>query len=537
MNCSLVDVKKQGFLCPLLYCLEYWVLNLALHGFSDRINPIFLFSRTSVILLRMRALIMSTLEEQFDPLIVGRKIRELRTKQGMNLEVLARAIERAPSQVSAIENGKRTPPILQLQKIANALGVTLNQLLTADKLSERSANELEIERAQRSGLYASLGLPDAYIGKTVSNNILDIILGLQREVERLHLQRAATPEEARRANLELRKEMRKINNYFPALEEEARNLLAKIDHTAGPLSERLTAELANNLGFTLHYTQELPASTRVITDEKNGRIYLPMRREGRDARTILLQALAGHVLKHSSPIDYGDYLSQRVLTNYLAGALLMPESIAVDFLQSAKTKRELSVEDLRDHFGVSYETAAHRFTNLATVHLELPVHFLKVHESGAISKAYENDNVTFPSDVFGSVEGQIVCRNWSARKVFTVEDRFTPYYQYTDKPAGTYWCTSRIENSDQGQFSISVGTKFETVKYFRGRASTTRYKSNCPEPTCCRHAPAELEDKWGGMIRPTPRLNSSLLAAMPQNGFLGIEHREVLEFLEGLQDS
>jgi hypothetical protein len=262
-----------------------------------------------------------------------------------------------------------------------------------------------------------------------------------------------------------------------------------------------------------------------------------MRREGRDARTILLQALAGHVLKHPTPIDYRDYLTQRVQTNYLAGALLMPESNAVEFLQNAKTKRELSVEDLRDYFGVSYETAAHRFTNLATVHLDLPVHFLKVHESGAISKAYENDNVAFPSDVFGSVEGQIVCRNWSARKVFTIEDRFTPYHQYTDKPVGTYWCTSRIQNSAQGEFSVSVGTKFETVKYFRGRESTVRYKSNCPDLTCCRQAPSDLENKWGGMIRPTPRLNSSLLAAMPQNGFLGIEHREILEFLEEQKDS
>lgn len=479
---------------------------------------------------------METTETDFDPLVVGRKIRELRTKQAMTLEVLARAIERAPSQVSAIENGKRTPPIQQLQKIAKALGISLNQLLNADNLTERSANELEIERAQRNGLYSSLGLPDAFIGKTVSNSILEIILGLQREVERLHLQRSATPEEARRVNLELRQEMRKINNYFPALEIEARNLLSKIDHTAGPLSERLTAELADKLGFSLHYVQDLPASTRVITDEKNGRIYLPMRREGRDARTLLLQALAGHVLKHQAPTDYRDYLSQRVQTNYLAGALLMPESHAVTFLQDAKTKRELSVEDLRDYFGVSYETAAHRFTNLATVHLDLPVHFLKVHESGAISKAYENDNVAFPSDVFGSVEGQIVCRNWSARKVFTIEDRFTPYHQYTDKPAGTFWCTSRIQNSAQGEFSVSVGTRFDAVKYFRGRASTTRHKSSCPEPTCCRHAPAELESKWGGMIRPTPRLNSSLLAAVPQNGFLGIEHREVLEFLEGQRE-
>ena len=508
-----------------------------MHGFSRRNKPIFLQNRTSPILLRMQELIMSNLEKEFDPLIVGRRIRELRTKQGMNLEVLARAIERAPSQISAIENGKRTPPIQQLQKIAQALGVSLTQLLNSEILSERTANELEIERAQRGGLYSSLGLPDAFIGKTVSNNIIEIILGLQREVERLHLQRSATPEEARRVNIELRQEMRKINNYFPHLEEEAKNLLAKIDHSSGPLSERLTAELANKLGFTLHYVQDLPASTRVITDEKNGRIYLPMRREGRDARTILLQALAGHVLKHPSPNDYHDYLSQRVQTNYLAGALLMPEANAVEFLQNAKVKRELSVEDLRDYFGVSYENAAHRFTNLATVHLNLPVHFLKVHESGAISKAYENDNVAFPSDVFGSVEGQIVCRNWSARKVFTIKDRFTPYHQYTDKPVGTYWCTSRIQASAQGDFSVSVGTNFESVKYFRGRDSNTRYKSYCPDAKCCRQAPAELEIKWGDMIRPTPRLNSSLLAAIPQNGFLGIEQREILEFLEDQVDS
>ena len=134
----------------------------------------------------MQEFSMTTVEKEFDPLIVGRRIRELRSKQGMNLEVLARAIERAPSQVSAIENGKRTPPIQQLQKIAQALGVSLNELINTEILSERSANELEIERAQRGGLYASLGLPDAFIGKTVSNSILEIILGLQREVERLH---------------------------------------------------------------------------------------------------------------------------------------------------------------------------------------------------------------------------------------------------------------------------------------------------------------------------------------------------------------
>jgi predicted transcriptional regulator len=61
------------------------------------------------------------------------------------------------------------------------------------------------------------------------------------------------------------------------------------------------------------------------------------------------------------------------------------------------------MEELRDAFAVSYETAAHRFTNLATARLGIPVHFTKVHESGTIIKAYENDRVRFPSDALGAI--------------------------------------------------------------------------------------------------------------------------------------
>jgi predicted transcriptional regulator/transcriptional regulator with XRE-family HTH domain len=472
------------------------------------------------------------MSETLDALLIGRNIRDIRQRKFMTLETLAAAIERAPSQLSALENGKRAPRVIQLQQIAAALGVSLEELLATEPLSERSAKELEIERAQRSGLYSSLGLPEVKLSKGISENALDTILGLQQEVERLHRLKAATPEEARRANAALREEMREQNNYFPVLEQQARDLLAQIDHSSGPLSERLTAELANRLGFTLHYVNDLPGSTRTITDSGNGRIYLPVRREGKDQRTGLLQALAAHTLQHGEPTNYAEYLKQRVQTNYLAGALLIPEATSVDFLVRAKANRELSVEDLRDHFAVGYEVAAHRFTNLATQHLDLPVHFLKVHESGAISKAYENDKVAFPSDVFGAIEGQVVCRNWSARRVFANEDRFTPYHQYTDKPSGTYWCTSRIQSSAQGDFSISVGTPFATAKWFRGRDTTIRFRSDCPDPSCCRQAPSGLEMRWGNNVRPIPKINSSLLAALPRNGFLGVDKREVMEFLE-----
>lgn len=472
------------------------------------------------------------MSEPLDALLIGRNIRDLRTRQGMTLEALAVAIERAPSQVSALENGKRAPRVIQLQQIATALGVSLDALLTPEPLSDRSSKELEIERAQRNGMYASLGLPEMKLSKGLSEGVLDTILGLQKEVERLHLLKAATPEEARRANSALRQEMREVNNYYADLEAQAKELHALIGHTTGPLSERLTAELANKLGFTLHYVSDLPASTRTVTDTKNGRIFLPVRREGRDPRTALLQALSAHVLKFSEPTNYEEYLNQRVQSNYLAGALLIPESSAVPFLTQAKEQRELSVEDLRDMFAVGYEVAAHRFTNLATIHLDIPVHFLKVHESGTLAKAYENDKVAFPTDVFGAVEGQIVCRNWSARRVFSIDDRFTPYHQYTDKPSGTYWCTSRIQSSPQGDFSISVGTPFASVKWFRGRDTNIRHRSECPDSSCCREAPADLTAKWGEGVRPVPKINSSLLAALPRNGILGVDQREILEFLE-----
>jgi predicted transcriptional regulator/DNA-binding Xre family transcriptional regulator len=471
-------------------------------------------------------------EGVLDSLTIGRRIRQLRVDRGLTLDALATALDRAPSQVSVIENGKRELKLGELQKLARVLGTSLDELLSPEPPSKRAALEIALERAQRGPLYASLPLPALPVRKTLSDEAIETILGLHDELERLHRERAATPEEARRANAELRAEQRKAGNYFPELEKAAAQLLAAVGHRGGPLSQRVASDLAAHLGFTLHYVTDLPATTRSVTDQANGRIYLPVRPSGNDPRSELLQALAAHVLGRPEPQDFAEFLRQRVETNYLAGALMLPEQSAVEFLQAAKAKRELSVEDLRDAFAVSYETAAHRFTNLATQHLGLPVHFLKTHESGAISKAYENDGVQFPTDTLGAVEGQLVCRKWSARQVFDVEDRFSPYHQYTDKPAGTSWCTSSIQTTSTGVFSVSVGTPFAHAKWFRGRDTVRRMVSTCPDPACCRQPPAGLASRWADKAWPSARLESSLLAALPTGTFTGVDLTEVYEFLE-----
>ena len=81
-------------------------------------------------------------------------------------------------------------------------------------------------------------------------------------------------------------------------------------------------------------------------------------------------------------------------------------------------------------------------------------------------------------------------------------------------------------------FSVSVGVPYAHVKWMRGRETTERSKSRCPDPTCCAQPPAELADRWEGMAWPSARVHSHLLAAMPPGVFPGVDQTEVLTFLD-----
>lgn len=464
---------------------------------------------------------------------LGHRLRHFRTAAGLTLDALGERAGVAPSQLSLVENGKREPKLSTLQSIARELGVDLAELLSGEAPSRRASLEIELERAQRGALYASLGLPRVRVTKGTSDETLESVVGLHRELQRRASEAIATPEEARRANTELREMLRREDNHLPDIETVAEERVRAAGHVSGALTHRTVGVMAEQLGFSLIYVSDLPSSARSVIDLENGRIYLPPASipGGHGLRSMALQAMAHRVLGHERPESYAEFLRQRLEINYYAACCLMPQTAAVAFLSQAKKDKNLAVEDFRDAFGVTHEAAAHRFTNLATSKLDMRMHFLRVGGDGALLRGYENDGLPLPSDVTGAIEGQSVCRKWSARSAFDRTNRTTELYQYTDTPAGTFWCATQTGSTSDGEFSISVGVPFDDARWFRGRETTERAVSTCPDESCCRRPSDELTARWKDKAWPSARVHTHTFAPLPRGTFPGVDDTEVYEFL------
>jgi transcriptional regulator with XRE-family HTH domain/predicted transcriptional regulator len=470
-----------------------------------------------------------------DALVFGQRLRHLRTRRGLTLSDLGERVGRQPPYLSRLENGKREPTLSLIGALAQALDVTPGELLDPTPPSRRAKLEVALQRAQEDPVYMRLGLGPFPLSRKISDEVLEHVLALYTELRAASSVRAQTPEEARKHNAALRAMMRERDNYFADIEASACEALAAVGYTReGHLTARVIDDLASHFGFQVIAVPRLPSGLRSLADLRNGRLFVHERERVGTlmSRSIVAQSLGHFALGHGEPTSFGAFLQQRVEANYFAGALLVPETAAVEYLRRAKDARDLCVEDLAEHFFVSYEMAAHRFTNLATRHLGITTHFLRSDEEGVIWKAYENDGVPFASDPDGAIEGQRVCRRWGTRLVFESGQRRTVRHQYTDTPRGTFWCVTVREAGRERQQAVTVGVRFADAKFFRGRETRERTTSGCPDQPCCREPAPQVAKRWDGHARPLPSSHSHVLAALPVGAFPGVDMSEVCEFLD-----
>jgi predicted transcriptional regulator len=469
---------------------------------------------------------------QLDVLLFGERLRHLRRERGLTLEALGEMVGKPAPYLSLVENGRREARLSLIDALASALEVAPADLLASEPPSRRAGLAIAIQRAQEDPLYRDLRLPWLKPSAGVPDDVLEHLVTLFEALKQRSQAQAATPEAARRTNVELRADMRARDNYFPEIERAASKALAAVGYDGkGAVAERMLTDLVAHFGFSLHRVQDLPLSVRSLTDLAHRRIFIHQRNAlpTRAARSVVLQTLGHFVLGHADPASFDEFLRQQVEVNYFAGAVLAPERPAVDLLRRARLKNDISVEDLKEVFYISYEMAAHRLTNLVTHHFDLPVHFLRTDEDGVIWKAYENDGVPFPTDGDGVIEGQRACRQWGTRRAFGSDDKFADHAQYTATPAGEFWCGTQIE-VDRRE-AVTIGARAADARWFRGHSTRNRGTSRCPDGDCCQRPPLEVASQWAGRAWPLAHAHSHVLAALPVGPFPGVDLTEVYDFL------
>lgn len=495
---------------------------------------------------------MAATTADFDQLVFGQQLRHHRRRAGLTLADLGERVGRPAPYLSQLENGHTEPRLSTIGELASALGVAVADLLDPELPTRRAKLEVAVQRAQEDPRYQALRLPYLKPSAKLPDDVLEHLVRLYDEVVAADGAASAAgadgPAErsrragdrAREVNAWLRAEMRERDNYFGDIEQMAAEVLAAVGYPGtGPISERNLSDIAAHFGFGISRVQDLPRSARSVTDQASRVIYIPQRNDltTRAARSVVLQTLGHFALGHRDTDDFGDYLRQRVESNYFSAAILAPEAPAVAFLRQAHAARDLSVEDLKEVFYISYEMAAHRLTNLATRHLGVRLHFLRSDEEGVVWKAYENDDVPLPAESDGTLEGQKLCRHWGTRQAFASEDSFALHYQYTDTTAGRFWCVTHVEAGRSPLHAVTVGCHGDDAHLFRGSDTDRHSVSRCPDPQCCREPLPDQRNRWESVAWPSARDRSHVLSGLPVEGrpftrFPGVDLRAVYEFLD-----
>jgi predicted transcriptional regulator/transcriptional regulator with XRE-family HTH domain len=461
-----------------------------------------------------------------DPVVFGQRLRHYRRRRGLTLEELGATIGRPAPFLSLVENGKREPKLSQISALAESLGVSVADLLDEEPPNRRARLEIALERAQQHPRYSELGLPYLKPSARLPDDAIDHIVTLFDQIVTREVEAATDSNELRLANAEIGRMIHDANGYLPAIERVAVAALERCGYSGpGALTSRHLTDLVASLGFRIRFVDDMPSTVRSVVDQATRRIYVAQRNElrTRQARKAILQTVGGMLLGHREPSSAREYLQQRLETAYFAAAVLVPEISAVPFLQAAQRERDLSVEDIKEQFYVSYEMAAQRFTNLATQHLGLATHFLRNDSDGTIWKSYANDGILLPVDDQGGSEGQRLCRMWGARTAFSSADKFAIHHQFTDTPTGSYWCATHIATDLSGH-AFTIGVRFEDARQFRGRRTNLHRKSSCPNGSCCATT--------GSALPPVFTRTQHRLVSLLAPGLAGPEKATVEDFIE-----
>lgn len=454
-------------------------------------------------------------------LLIGPRVKRLRTTLGMTQAEFARRLDVSATYVNLIERNQRPVSAAVLLKLAEEFDINVSDLgkdsdaaLVNDLLEalrdpvfggvQISKNEIEdLVGASPETIKAFLRLHARFRDLALSTYSDANPLADREKVE--ILEESARPVET------VRQFLHEQSNYFPALDETATAFHAELTQDGksieNAIQERL--EQRHKLRVRVLPASAMPSSFRYFDRHRSGidisellhptgrRFQLAFQLVFIEHRDLIDSIVAESGIQDESAIG----LARVSLANYFAAALLMPYDA---FLNACQNTR-YDVDLLSHRFSTSFEQTAHRLTTLQKPDAKgIPFFFLRIDAAGNVSKRFSAGRFHFSK--FGGA-----CPRWNIHRTFEQPgETLTQLVQMPDET--TYVSISKAITRSRGhhgrppaRVAIGLGCDqayADSLVYFdRGNLSTsepTPIGVNCylcDRQNCASRAHAPLNRK------------------------------------------
>jgi transcriptional regulator with XRE-family HTH domain len=333
-----------------------------------------------------------SLREQNLRFILGLKLHNLRQERGLSLVQLSQGCGLSVSYLNEIEKGKKYPKTDKLLALARALGVTYNELVSADPgeklrpiaalLTTRMIDDLPLD-------HYGISPPVLMEIMAAGPDRLGAMLAFMRK---LAVRFDFTVDDLLEASI--RDDLENTGYHYPDLEAKAESLFAEIGWQPGspPILSQLRFSLIHDFGWEVDEQRmgddpdlaDVGAATALSGAKP--KLYLhPALPEGRRAffiaKEIAATALGFYEKRRRMVSEVEKGFRQMQLAAraaYLGGALVAPRKTLVDDLRSFFDQPTFSGEHLLasvSRFGGDAEVVFHRIAQLLP-DLGLPTRYL-----------------------------------------------------------------------------------------------------------------------------------------------------------------
>ncbi|MBI3498703.1 MAG: DUF2083 domain-containing protein [Proteobacteria bacterium] len=360
--------------------------------------------------------------------MLGHRLRRLRAEHSLTQAQMAEQLGISASYLNLIEHNQRPVTVALLMKLGQSFDIDLRQFaedeegrlvaglkeVFADPLFEgadiKSQDFRELADAAPALGQAVVTLYQAY--RAVRTDLQNLTERVADRDKLQLLETTAFPVE------EVREFFHGHKNHFPELEAAAEALAAEATLEAGDLYRGLRDYLARAHGLTVRVmpAHVMGAAVRRL-DRHSRRILLSemLPASGRVFQLACQIALLGHRERIRALIETAGFsgdearrLAQLGLTNYFAGAVMMPYGA---FLEAARALR-YDIDVLGHRFDASFEQVCHRLTTLQRPNAKgVPFFLIRVDSAGNVSKRFSAGGLHFAR--FGGA-----CPRWNVYDAF-----------------------------------------------------------------------------------------------------------------------